>query len=108
MDTEGLKSWEVAFITDLKFHAENPPESWHVKKTGGSKWGFFTKSGVPLGSTYPTKKAAQESIRAGSRRKLWEEKNVWYRQAFGEPYNHNRDRELTEKEKGWVREVLSS
>lgn len=58
-------------------HANNPPETWEVRKTG-RRWGLFAaRAEYPL-ETFETKRAALEARSSSHLTRLYEQERRWY------------------------------
>ena len=60
-----------------QFHAENPPETWEVRKTG-RRWGLFAARAEHPLESFDTKRAALEARSSGWLVKLYDQERRWY------------------------------
>lgn len=101
-----MSTYLHSFARSVDEHFTNPPSTWLVQKKGPRAWALTHHDGTVL-STEPTRHAAQSSITDGPDRRIWQEKDAWYRLGAEGRTSDHRSRLLTTDEQQIVRDRLA-
>src|SRR6185295_14021852 len=93
------------FESGLRYHFDNPPETWSVRKAADRSWHIVNRAGDAL-DRFTTRRAAEEDLANGGGRygRIWRERDDWYRGTSRDP----RNRKFTDDEQQIIDRVFAS